>query len=77
MTKEVSATIDGMTRYAQGVLQSNEHVGYQMSDALLKLQEHGLVVHGSPYEMQLTGVHPSGRAADADDSQDQRGRPAR
>ena len=60
MTKEVSATIDGMTRYAQGVLQSNEHVGYQLSDALLKVQEHGLTIHSSPYEMSLQVYTPAG-----------------
>jgi exodeoxyribonuclease-5 len=60
MTKEVSATIDGMTRYAQGVLQSNEHVGYQLSDALLQIREHGLTVHGSPYEMTLQVYTPAG-----------------
>ena len=60
MTKAMGVAMDGMARYTQGVLQCNEHAEMQLSDALLQVREHGLTVHGSPYEMTLQVSTPAG-----------------
>lgn len=60
MTKSVDLAMSGMAQYTQGVLTCNEHAEMQLSDALLKLQEHGLKVYGAPYEMQLRVSTPAG-----------------
>ena len=60
MTKEVSTTVDGMLHYAQGVLQNNEHVGYQLSDALLKVLEGGIKIVRPNYQLVIHAVTPAG-----------------
>lgn len=60
MTKSVDLAMSGMAQYTQGVLTCNEHAEMQLSNALLKLQEHGLKVYGAPYEMQLQVSTPAG-----------------
>lgn len=42
------------------VAQPNEHAQYQLSDALLKLQEHGIALKGDPYRASLEALTPQG-----------------
>ena len=60
LTKQVDETLTRVFDYMKGRLDANEHAEYAMADALLELQEHGLVVHGSPYEMSLQVYTPAG-----------------
>lgn len=46
--------------HMETVLQSSEHAAYQLSDALLQVREHGVTIHGSPYEMTLQVSTPAG-----------------
>jgi len=60
MTKSVDLTMSGMAQYTQGVLTTNEHASYQLSDALLKLGEQGLKLVETPYTLQVQVKNPAG-----------------
>jgi hypothetical protein len=51
---------DAMQRWIEGHVQANEHSQYQLSDALLKLQERGLVVVQNPYQATVAVRSPQG-----------------
>jgi hypothetical protein len=58
----LNSVCDTVRRWSEGTLQVNEHAAYQLSDALLKLQQDGLQVRHAPYEATLHGQTPSGVA---------------
>src|SRR5262249_20407776 len=49
-----------MQRWIEGHLQANEHSQYQLSDALLKLQERGVQLRHDPYTADVTAMSPQG-----------------
>lgn len=51
--KSVDATLTDMANFTKGILASNEHASYQLSDALSKFQEHGLPLLSPPYQAVL------------------------
>jgi hypothetical protein len=46
--------------WMEGIVQQNEHAQYQFSDALLKLQEHGLQLRQDPYQARVRALSPQG-----------------
>jgi hypothetical protein len=62
------ATLEQVTRIAKDGIekasQHNEHAQYQWSDALLKLQEHGLALRHDPYTVRVRAVAPQGYPVD-------------
>lgn len=46
--------------HRETVLQANEHALYALGNTLAKLQEDGLKVHSTPYEMSLRAYSPAG-----------------
>jgi hypothetical protein len=49
-----------MQRWIEGHLQANEHSQYQLSDALLKLQERGVQLRHDPYRADVQALSPQG-----------------
>lgn len=60
MASGLDATLVGIRDWAKTVFSSNEHASYQLSDALLKWQEHGLQVRGDAYKLRVQAVSPQG-----------------
>ena len=60
MARDVDKTITAMADYTKGVLASNEHASYQISDALLKIMEHGFTISGAPYTATVSAVNTDG-----------------
>lgn len=60
LTAGMDTTMAGIRDYAQGVLQGNEHAAYQLSNALLKLQEQGLPLRHDPYVVHVQARSPQG-----------------
>lgn len=58
------ATLETVTKLAQQSVstagETNEHAHYQLSDALLKLQEQGLALRHDPYILRVQAVAPHG-----------------
>lgn len=58
------ATLETIVKLAQQAVtaagERNEHAAYQLSDALLKLQEHGVKLRGEPYTVQVESTTPEG-----------------
>lgn len=53
MARSVEQTTNDMATFTKGVLASNEHASYQLSDALAKMQEGGLPLLSPPYQAVL------------------------
>lgn len=62
--KGIMRTMDGALHAMQGVLErlghGNEHAQYQLSDALAKLQERGVLVVQNPYKAIVHATSPQG-----------------
>lgn len=56
----LNSVCDTVKRWSEGTLQVNEHAAYQLSDALLKIQERGLGVLHDPFEAVIQARTPSG-----------------
>jgi len=56
----MDATLTGIRDWAKTVFASNEHASYQLSDALLKIQEGGLTLRGEPYKLRVQVVSSQG-----------------
>jgi hypothetical protein len=56
----MDATLAGIRDWAKTIFSANEHAQYQLSDALLKLQEHGLALRHDPYVATVQTTSPQG-----------------
>ena len=58
--KNLDVLAHAMRTWGETVSQQNEHAQYSLSDSLMKLQEHGLVLVDSPYQARLQVRTPGG-----------------
>lgn len=60
MARDTEVLLNSMTDFCKGVLASNEHASYQLSDALAKVQTGGLTISGSPYAVTIKALTSEG-----------------
>lgn len=60
MARDAETLMVEMANYTKGVLASNEHAAYQLSDALAKVQSGGLTISGSPYAVTIKALTAEG-----------------
>ena len=56
----LDATLVALRKWVETVGQQNEHSAYQLSDALFKLQEQGILLMENPYKVTIEAVTPEG-----------------
>src|SRR5262245_2402222 len=60
----VEATLGPVRQCLEHAAAGNEHAQYQLSDALLKIQEHGIRVQTAPYTATVHATTPQGYVLD-------------
>lgn len=64
MMQCVEATLGPVRQCLEQAATGNEHAQYQLSDALLKMQEHGIKVQTPPYVATVHATTPQGYVLD-------------
>jgi hypothetical protein len=64
MVQCIEATLEPVRQCLTQAAAGNEHAQYQLSDALLKIQEHGISVQTAPYTATVHATTPQGYGLD-------------